>query len=495
MDLNTALLNPLKKLFKQTAIYGLATVLPRMISFFLVRVHTDAMPPEIYGELAVIFAYFAMFNVVLAYGMETAFFRFYSKSADKETVISTSLTSILGSTMLFMVFSLLFQDGMASMLNIDPKYIKYVIFILSLDALVIIPFAWLRANERPLRYAVVKILNVVINFGLTLLFLLILPKVAESSPESFLATLYKPNFQISYIIIANLVASAVTLLLMLKPYLISKYTFDKKLWKEMMKYAIPVLIAGVAFTINEVFDRVMLEALLPQDIANKEVGMYNACVKLALFMTLFSTAFRMGIEPFFFSHAGTENPQKAYAQITNYFVVLGSVILLGVVVFADVLKVLFVKNPAYWEAMSVVPIILLASFFLGIYHNLSVWYKVTDKTRYGALISVFGAFITIGINYFFIPYIGYMASAIATVMAYGSMMVLSYYLGKSRYPVPYNFRKILFYLGVSILFSALSFYVFNRNLIIGGILLLLYLGLVYKLENDKLKQIFLRQKS
>tara|TARA_R110002049_G_scaffold302911_1_gene496613 strand:+ start:206605 stop:208080 length:1476 start_codon:yes stop_codon:yes gene_type:complete len=484
-------LNPLKKLFKQTAIYGLATVLPRMISFLLVRVHTDAMPPNIYGELAVIFAYFAMFNVVLAYGMETAFFRFYSKSNNKETVISTSLISILVSTLLFMVLALVFQDGMASLLNISPKYIKYVIFILSLDALVIIPFAWLRANERPVRYAIIKVLNVVINFGLNIFFLLILPRIVTENPNSIFAWMYEPNYQISYIIIANLVASGVTLLLMLKPYTSSTYNFNIDLWKQMMKYALPVLAAGVAFTINEVFDRVMLEALLPEDIADKQVGMYNACVKLALFMTLFSTAFRMGIEPFFFSHAGTENPQKAYAQITNYFVILGSVILLGVVVFADVLKVLFVKNPAYWDAMSVVPLILLASFFLGIYHNLSVWYKVTDKTRYGALISVIGAVVTIFINYAFIPSIGYMASAIATVMAYGTMMVLSYYLGRSRYPIPYNFRKIIFYLSVSILCSVLSFYVFNRSLVLGIILLLLYLGLVYKMESTMLKSIFL----
>ena len=484
-------MNPLKKLFKQTAIYGLATVLPRMISFLLVRVHTDAMPPNIYGELAVIFAYFAMFNVVLAYGMETAFFRFYSKSSNKETVISTSLISILASTFLFLLLALSFQETTASLLNIDPKYIKYVIFILSLDALVIIPFAWLRANERPMRYAVIKVLNVVINFGLNIFFLLLLPRIVAGNPDGILGWMYEPNYQISYIIIANLVASGVTLLLMLKPYTSSSYNFDTDLWKQMMKYAFPVLVAGVAFSINEVFDRVMLEALLPKDIADEQVGMYNACVKLALFMTLFSTAFRMGIEPFFFSHADTENPQKAYAQITNYFVILGSVILLAVVVFADVLKVLFVKNPAYWDAMSVVPLILLASFFLGIYHNLSVWYKVTDKTRYGALISVIGAVVTIFVNYVFIPSIGYMASAIATVLAYGSMMMLSYYLGRSRYPVPYNFRKIIFYLSVSILCAVLSFYVFNRNLILGITLLLLYLGLVYKMENAMLKRIFL----
>ena len=260
-----------------------------------------------------------------------------------------------------------------------------------------------------------------------------------------------------------------------------------------MKYAWPVLVAGIAFAINEVFNRIMLDELLPQAIAKSEVGKYSACLKLALFMTLFATAFRMGIEPFFFSHAGTENPKKAYAQITNYFVILGSVILLAVVVFADVLKVLFVRNDAYWEAMEVVPLIVLASFFLGIYHNLSVWYKVTDKTRYGAFISVVGAIITIGVNFFFIPRIGYMASAIATLMAYGTMMVLSYYFGKSHYPVPYNFRKILFYLGISTLFSALAFYGFNRNLYAGIPLLLIFLGLVYKLENEKLKQIFLKK--
>lgn len=492
--LTSALLNPLKKLFKQTAIYGLATVLPRMLSFFLVRVHTEAMAPGVYGELAIIFAWFAMFNVVLAYGMETAFFRFYSSSDNKDRVVSTSLISIAATTLLFLGLALMFQDGMAELLSVDPKYIKYVILILSLDALAIIPFAWLRANERPMRYAIVKILNVVINFGLNVFFLLVLPKIVSGNPDGIFGWMHKPDFQISYIIIANLIASGITLLMVFRPYLQRSYSFDIDLWKRMMKYAVPVLVAGVAYSINEVFDRIMLERLLPAAIAKSEIGMYNACIKLALFMTLFSTAFRMGIEPFFFSHAGSNNPQKTYAQITNYFVVLGSVILLSVVVFADVLKELFVPEEAYWEAMSVVPIVILASFFLGIYHNLSVWYKVTDKTRYGAFISIVGAIITIGINYAFIPVIGYMASALASLFAYGTMMIISYYIGKSHYPVPYNFRKITFYLGISILFSVLSFYVFERNLVIGSILLLLFLGLVYKMENNTLRKIFLKSK-
>ena len=210
-------------------------------------------------------------------------------------------------------------------------------------------------------------------------------------------------------------------------------------------------------------------------------------------MTLFATAFRLGIEPFFFSHANSENPQKAYAQITNYFVILGSVILLSVVVFADILKLFIVPNSDYWAAMPIVPIIILASFCLGIYHNLSVWYKVTDRTRFGAIISIIGAIITIIINVAFIPKLGYYASALATLAAYGSMMMMSFYFGRKYYPIPYNFRKIAFYLTLSILFSALSFYVFKRNLIVGSLFLFVFLGLVYKMENETLRRIFLRR--
>ncbi len=486
-------MNPLKKLFQQTAIYGLATVLPRMLSFILVPLYTGVMATELYGEVNIIFAWFAIFNVFLAYGMETAFFRFFNKAEDENVVISTSLISILATTAVFAVLALLFQQSLADMLGMEARYMWYVVVILSLDALVIIPFAWLRATEKPMRYAVIKIGNVAINLGLNIFFLLFLPEIVKESPDGFLGWMYRPGFEISYILISNLMASGITLVLMLPLYLKGKYVFDSDLWARMMRYAWPVLIAGIAFTINEVFDRIMLENLLPDDIAESEIGKYSACYKLGLFMTLFATAFRMGIEPFFFSHAGTENPQKAYAQITNYFVVLGSIILLAVVVYADVLKVIIVRDEAYWEAMDIVPLIVLASFFLGIYHNLSVWYKVTDKTRYGAFISIIGAIMTIGINYFFIPSIGYMASAIATLLAYGTMMVLSYYLGRSRYPIPYNFRKILFYLGLSILFSGFSFYVFNRNLYIGSVLLLVFLGLVYKLENDILKKVFLKR--
>ncbi len=482
-----------QKLFKQTFIYGMATVLPRMLSFILVPIYTDVMPPGSYGEVTLIFAWFAIFNVVLAYGMETAFFRFYNTEQDKSRVVSTSLISISASTLGFAVLAWIFRGMLAEILNIDPRYIAFVIYILALDALTIVPFAWLRANEQPMRYAMIKFVNVAVNLGLNIYFLLLLPALAMANPESLLNAIYIPDFEISYIFISNLIASGLTLLMMAGLYFRVSYVFDKQLWNRMMRYGLPVMVAGIAFTINEVFDRVMLSELLPEAIAKSEIGKYSACYKLALFMTLFATAFRLGIEPFFFSHSTSVNPEKAYAQITNYFVVLGSIILLAVVVYADVLKVLFVRDTAYWEAMPVVPIIILASFFLGIYHNLSVWYKVTDRTRFGAFISLVGAFITILINYVFIPEIGYYASAIATLAAYSCMMFLSYFYGRIYYPIPYNFRKIIFYLVLSIVFSALSFYAFNRNLVIGSLFLLLFLGIVYKLEFDKLRQIFLKR--
>jgi len=405
------------------------------------------MAPGLYGEVTIIFSWFAIFNVVLAYGMETAFFRFYAEAKDKNKVISTALLSVLSSAFLFAGIAFIFREEMASLLSIAPKYVDYVIGILVLDALVIIPFAWLRATEKPMKYAIIKIANVSIYLFLNVFFLLLLPEILDKNAESSLSVLYKLDFEISYILISNLCASGITLLLMVRMYFRKSYIFNIALWKRMMRYAIPVMIAGIAFTINEVFDRIMLDKFLPLDpaLAKAEIGKYAACYKIALFMTLFATAFRLGIEPFFFSHASSKNPQKAYAQITNYFVILGSIILLGVIVFADVLKYLFVLNSDYWDAMSIVPIIVLASFFLGIYHNLSVWYKVTDKTRYGAFISVVGAIITIGINYLFIPKIGYMASALATLAAYASMMLLSYFYGKKHYPIPYNLRKIIFY--------------------------------------------------
>lgn len=475
-----------RKLFKQTFIYGLATVLPRMLSFLLLPLYSSVMPPGVYGEVSLIFVWFAIFNVLLAYGMETSFFRFYNKEPDKEKVLSTSLIAVGSSTLVFLLAALMLRGELSQFLNIELRYLGYFIGILCLDALVIIPFARLRATERPALYAVVKIANICVNMGFNLFFLLLLPELAGGAEGGIWKALYRPGYEVPYILISNVIASGITLLILSGNYLRLSLVFDKDLLKRMLSYGFPVMLAGIAFTINEVFDKYLLTELLPADIAKTEMGKYAACYRLAMFMTLFATAFRLGIEPFFFSHATSDNPSRAYAQITNYFVVLGSVILLAVVVFADLLKELFIRDQAYWEAMAIVPIVLLASFFLGIYHNLSVWYKVTDRTRFGAVISLVGAIITVVVNFLFIPAYSYFASAWATLAAYGSMMLLSYFLGRRYYPIPYNLRKIGFYLGISLLFSGLSFYVFNRRLFPGLLLLLVFLGLLYRMEKEVL---------
>ncbi|KJD36790.1 polysaccharide biosynthesis protein [Tamlana sedimentorum] len=480
----------LKTLFKQTFIYGLATVLPRMLSFLLVRLHTDESVLKSvadYGDVSLVFSYFVLFNVILAYGMETAFFRFYNKDDNKEEVVGTSAISLVISSFLFFGLAFIFKKQISVLTDIKEAYINLVIWILLLDALVIIPFAWLRANARPIKYAIIKILNVVINLGLNLFLLLWLKDLANGN--AIFDSIYKPNFEINYIFIANLVASAVTILFMLPFYFKIKYSFNKTLWKQMMQYAFPVLIAGVAFSINETFDRILLDKLLPENIAKTEIGMYSACYKLALFMTLFATAYRLGIEPFFFSHAKTENPQKNYARILEYFVIFGSVILLAVVVFADVLKVIFIGDEAYWQAMWIVPIILLANFCLGIYHNLSVWYKITDRTKFGAYISVFGALLTLVLNFWLIPIMSYKGSAIATLTAYASMMLASYFFGKKYYPIPYNVKKISVYLFGSVLFSVISFYQFRGNYFVGISMLIVFLIIVYVSEKKTIKSL------
>jgi len=457
-----------------------------MLTFLLTPLYTEVMAVGVYGKVSIIFSWFAIFNVILAYGMETAFFRFFNKEENKERVVSTSTLSIIFSSFAIFALAFLFKNHIAQITDIKVEHINFVIWILLLDALVIIPFAWLRARERPVKYAIIKITNVAINIGLNLFFFLLLADLATENP--LFESIYKPDFEVSYVLIANAIASGATFLLMLPFYSKIKYKFDTTIWKQMLKYAFPVLIAGLAYTIIEMFNRILLDSPL-SNAANPEdeVGMFSACYKITLFMTLFATAFRLGIEPYFFSHAKSNNPQNNYARILEYFVALGAIILLAVVVFSDVIKALIIRDKAFWEAMWIVPIVLLASFCLGIYHNLSVWYKITDRTKFGAYISVFGAVVTLGLNFWLIPIIGYKGSAIATLAAYTSMVLLSYFYGRKYYPIPYDLKKIGTYLIISTVFSAIYFYEFRENYFIGIPLLITLIGIVFLFERKELK--------
>jgi O-antigen/teichoic acid export membrane protein len=490
-----------KNLLKQTAIYGLATVIPRMMSFLLTPLYTSpgVLDKAAYGQVTVIFAYMIFFNVILAYGMETAFFRFYNKEENKKNVIETSTISIFWTSLLFLVVALLFRNKLAVLAGIDVQYITYAIWILVLDALVIVPFSTLRATQKPIRYAVIKIGNVTLNLLLNVFFLIFLPTIAKANPGGFFSLFYFEDFQIGYVFVSNIIASAATFLVLSGNYLHVKWHFDTDLWKRMMRYGWPILFAGIAFAINEQFDKILLQKLLPDNVADAEVGVYSACYKLGLFMVLFRTAYTLGIEPFFFSHADKENATQTYATVTKYFVIFGSLIMLAVIVFADVLKYFMIRDSSYYEAMKVVPLIILANFFLGIYTNLSVWYKLIDKTHIGAWISLVGAAVTLILNFWLIPVMekqghdGYMGSAIATIAAYGSMMLISYILGSKAYPIPYDKKKIGGYLGLSIAFSGISFYLFRENYYVGAALLLLFMYFIYHSEKDTLQRIMKRK--
>jgi O-antigen/teichoic acid export membrane protein len=344
-----------------------------------------------------------------------------------------------------------------------------------------------------------KIGNIIVNLGLNLFFLLLLPKIATANPTSFISSAYFENFEIGYIFISNIVASLLTFLILLPKYFQIKWKFNFSLWKRMMKYGFPILIAGIAFAINDQVDKLLLNYLLPADIAEEQVGIYAACYKIGLFMVLFRTAYTLGIEPFFFSYASNENAKQTYATITKYFVILGSLMSMGVIVFADILKVIMIPNSMYWDAMGVVPLIILANFFLGIYTNLSVWYKLTNQTHIGAWISIVGAILTMVLNFLLIPIFqenhgqGFMGAAIATIVAYGTMMLISYLLGNKYYPIPYDMKKIGSYLGISILFSAVYFYQFRENYFVGIPMLAVFSFYIYYNEKELINRILKRK--
>jgi len=475
------------QLFKQTFIYGIATVFPRIISVLLVRIHTDkSVISEVseFGNLSLIFSYIILFNVILSYGLETSFFRFYNLEKNKNDVVNTSSVSLIFTTIIFVALFGIFKSNISLLTGIDTGYLSIIVWILAFDVLTVIPFAYLRLKGKAIKYSYVKIANVLVYFSLNIFLLIFLKDLANDN--TFLRKIYIENFEVSYIFIANLFASLTSLLLLIPFYFKINYRANFRLLKKMLFYAFPILISGLAYTINETFDKILLDFLLPESIAKTEIGMYSACYKLAVFMTLFSVAYKLAVEPFFFSEAEKLNPKKNYALVLETYVIIGSSILVLVVVSLDLLKVVFIGDQEYWKAMKIVPIILLANFCLGIYQNLSVWYKVTDRTRFGAYISIVGALFTLIINIILIPIYGYLGSAFATLVAYLTMSLLSYFMGQKYYPIPYNNFKILFYISVAVFLSYVSFYIFRNNLIVGITCVLIMNLVIYINEKSRI---------
>lgn len=495
-------MSTIKKFAGQTAIYGLSTILARLLNFILTPLFVTVYPAKVYGIFTYMFSVASMVNAVLAFGMETTFFRYLNKHEDKkDKVYSNTFITVVAISIIFLAFTTLFatniaiwlQDGKVTTTISDyVKFVKYFIFILVLDALAVIPFAKVRADGRPIRYGIIKGINILVFVGLNLIFIVFIPLILKNhwAGADSISTWYRPEW-VGYVFISNLAASAITLVLLLPELLQLKPRFDWRLSKEMFLYSLPVLIANMSFIINENIDKFFLGRLLPPGISEQQLGIYGACCKLAIFLSIFVQAFRLGAEPFFFSHAKNKNSGETYSRIMTWFVIGVCLIFVGLVANIEILKY-FIPGEGrqkliYWSGLDVVPILLFGYVSLGIYMNLSIWYKLSDQTRYGLYISAAGAIVTVVLNVIFIPKYSYMAAAWVSAAAYGTMMILSYVLGQRNYPIPYNLVKIVAYLVSSSFLVYLIYSVFHRDLIIGNILLLLFAATALFTERREIK--------
>ena len=492
-----------KKLAGQTAIYGGTTVLSRLLNYLLVPLHTYLFSNAAdYGVVGELYAWTSLFIVILTYGMETAFFKFSQDDNLKDRVYSTVVGSLLFTSTLFIVLCSVFAQPIADWLKYPnhPEYVRWFAVIIGVDALTSIFFAQLRFLNRPLRFAAVKITNILVNVLLNLFFLLLCPWLLSKNPDSaFVNAIYNPEIGVGYIFIANLVASVVTLLMLLPGIFRQKFVFDWSLWKQMFRYAFPLLIFGLAGIVNETMDRVLIKRLSPAAEPQASVGIYSACYKISIMMTIFIQAFKYAAEPFFFRKAKDKDAKETYAEVMTAFVLVCSVIFVGIMLYIDIVQ--YFVGQTYRVGLPIVPILLMANLFLGIFYNLSIWYKLTGQTKFGAYIALFGAAITLGLNWLLIPRFDYMGAAWTTFACYLSMMVVSYLLGQKYYHVNYDLKRILFYLVFAVAVYGLSCGVIRLfgiesmalRIAVNTVILIGYLGVLGLMNKEMLRGILKRK--
>ena len=477
-------MSKLKQLAGETVLYGLGSILPRMLNFLLVPLHTiDVFSRAEYGVVTKLYAFVAFVNIVFMFGMETAFFRFASKpSADTKRIFNLAQTSVLLISGPLSILFILLSSPIASYLDISdhPEFVTWLTLVMLTDAVVAIPFARLRLEKKAMQFASAKIINVLLLLVLNYYFL----KIS-----------YDPAINVGYVFLANLIANSFFLIFFLRTLLSWRPAYDKDISPVMLQYAYPVMLTGVAGMTNEMFSRLTLEWWLPDNFYNSltkkdALGIFGACYKFAVLMNLGIQAFRYAAEPFFFSNAVDKNSPKLFAKINHYFVITCCIVLLGISINLDILKYFIGED--FWTGLSIVPILLVAYLFLGVYYNFSVWFKLTDKTYYGTWITLGGAVITIAANYFLIPIWGYIGCAWAAVACYFSMTVACYATGQKFYAIPYKIIQSLIYLMVTLLL------VYSINLIeiqhqgkataFHMLVVLLFIGIVYLVERKNLRQ-------
>ncbi len=489
-------MSSIKKLVSQTAWYGLSSIAARFISYLLVPYLTYKFTESAYGEMSMVYSFIPFLNVIVSHGMETAYFRFGTKENELK-IYHTSSFSMLMVTALVIMALIHWSAPVAQILQITahPEYITLIAWVVALDAITTIPFSRLRLQERPKKFAFIKIGGIVVNILATYFFISFLPQYIQAHPTHFLNSIYKPDWPVGYILMAGIIQNVFVLLLLKKEMGALRFSFDFDLWKQMMLYALPLILVGLGGMINETLDRIMLGWWAPggsPEAKKAIVGIYSACYKLAILITISVQAFRMGAEPFFFKQAESDNAQKTYARVMKFFVITLCIMFLMVVLYLDIWKE-FIRNPAMHVGLKVVPILLMANIFLGIYYNLSIWYKLSNKTMAGAWITLLGALLTIVINYLAIPYFGYMASAWATFFCYGAMMVVSYKWGQKVYPVPYATKKLIAYFIIALIVYGINTLIHlvsqNQpfNYLFATILLFAFIAFVARIEKKEIK--------
>lgn len=475
--------------------YGVSSIAARLLNYLLTPYLTAKLSGVGYGEMSLVYAAIPFLNIIFTYGIETGYFRFVQKEENeqgRQRVYNTGFISLLVSTILFTAMLLLSSGSIAGFIQLgnNQEFIKYSAIIIAFDTLTTLPFALLRQQGRPVKFAIIRISSIVVTIIFTYFFISFLPGYVQKNPDSFLSLIYIKDYGVGYVILANLIASVFTFLMLYKEIFTVRFQFDKKIWKAMMLYSLPLIVAGLGGMINETFDRIMLGWWAPVssvEAAKAEIGIYSACYKLSILISLFIQAFRMGAEPFFFKQAAGQNAQRTYARVMKFFVITITVMFLVVALYIDIWKY-FIRNEALWVGLKVVPILLVANMFLGVYYNLSVWYKLTGQTLYGAYITLVGAAITIGLNYLLIPHFSYVACAWATLACYGCMMFLSYYLGQKYYPIPYATKKLLAYFVIVLLLYFIHHFItglYNNSVIdfiIATLLVVCYLVFIMKIE-------------
>jgi O-antigen/teichoic acid export membrane protein len=477
-------MSKIKRLAGETVLYGLGSIIPRFLNFLLVPLHTDVFSPTEYGVITKVFAYVAVVNVIFMFGMETAYFRFATKpEANEKKIFNLAQTIVMAVSIPLSLLFILFSDPVATVINIPGKgnFVIWLTLIMLIDAIVAIPFARLRLQKKAILFAAGKLVNIGILVGLNVYFL----KFA-----------YTPSLGVDFVLIANLAANAFYIILFSRTLLQWRPAYDPQVTKEMSTYAYPVMITGLAGMTNEMFSRITLEAWLPKNFypgksADYVLGVFGACYKFAILMNLAIQAFRYAAEPFFFSHAADKNSPALFARINHYFIIVCCLILLCVSINIDILKY-FLSDDKYWSALVIVPILLIANLFLGVYYNLSAWFKLTDKTYYGTIIATGGAIITIVANYILIPIAGYVGSSWATVVCYFSMTAACYVLGQKFYPIPYKIVSGLAYIftTIAIVYIVRSITIENQWIATGfhALVISVYLVIVFLLERKSFRQ-------